>query len=190
MGRQYLRLFYGRVREKQYRNNPSSAMKDIPTASERLATVLRACGLPSLNSLARRLGLKRCENLYQIRRGNYGISEELARKIHDLYPQFSVSWLVLGLHEERPEVLSYTYDTTIRIMPLYFSLKKLKEQPAFPYRIIQLTAGLCPSARYAALTDSHECGTIETILLLCDREGEPDEELGKYKICGSITCHL
>ncbi len=165
-------------------------MQDIPAASERLATVLRASGLPSLNSLARRLGLKRSENLYQIRRGYYGISEELARRIHNLYPQFSVTWLVLGIGEERPEALSLTYDTTVRILPLYFSLRKLKEQPAFPDRIIQLTDGLCPSARYAALTDSHECGTIETILLLCDREGEPDEELGKYRICGSITCHL
>lgn len=164
-------------------------MKDTPDAAARLETVLRASGLSSLNSLACRLGLKRGENLYQIRRGHHGISEELARRIHSLYPQFSVAWLALGLTDESLRTPAFAYDTTVRILPLYFSLRRLKEQPEYPDRIIQLTAGLCPSARYAALTDSHECGSIETILLLCDRDGEPDEELGKYRICGSIVCH-
>ncbi|WP_281670778.1 hypothetical protein [Rikenella microfusus] len=164
-------------------------MKDTPDAAARLETVLRASGLPTLNSLAYKLGLKRGENLYQIRRGNNGISEELALRIHNAYPQFSVAWLVLGLTDESLRMAAFTYDTTVRILPLYFSLRRLKEQPEYPDRIVQFTAGLCPSARYAALTDSHECGTIETILLLCDREGEPDEELGKYRICGSIVCH-
>lgn len=46
--------------------------------------------------LAKTLGLKHAENLYQIKRGNYHISRRLAGIIHDHYPQYSMSWLMLG----------------------------------------------------------------------------------------------
>lgn len=46
--------------------------------------------------LAKMLELKHAENLYQIKKGNYRISRRLARIIHDRYPQYSMSWLMLG----------------------------------------------------------------------------------------------
>ena len=48
------------------------------------------------NAFARHLGLPRGENLYQIKRGNNGISCDLARRIHAQYPNYSLSWLLTG----------------------------------------------------------------------------------------------
>ena len=48
------------------------------------------------NAFARHLGLPRGENLYQIKRGNNGISYDLARRIHAQYPNYSLSWLLTG----------------------------------------------------------------------------------------------
>lgn len=46
--------------------------------------------------LAKILDLKHAENLYQIKKGNYRISRRMASIIHERYPQYSMSWLLLG----------------------------------------------------------------------------------------------
>ena len=46
--------------------------------------------------LAKELDLKHAENLYQIKKGNYRISRRMASIIHERYPQYSMSWLLLG----------------------------------------------------------------------------------------------
>lgn len=62
---------------------------------QRLEKVVRWAGL-SVNAFALHLGLGRGENLYQIKRGNNGISKELAELIVAKYPEISRAWLVTG----------------------------------------------------------------------------------------------
>ena len=62
---------------------------------QRLEQVVKWTGL-STNAFAMAIGLKRSENLYQIKRGSYGISKELARLITVKYPMISRSWLLTG----------------------------------------------------------------------------------------------
>ncbi|MDR2890117.1 MAG: hypothetical protein LBV18_00675 [Alistipes sp.] len=57
--------------------------------------MVRWTGL-SVNSFALSIGLNRGENLYQIKRGNNGISGELARMISEKYPGISRAWLIAG----------------------------------------------------------------------------------------------
>ncbi len=62
---------------------------------QRLEQVIRWTGL-STNAFAKGIGLKRSENLYQIKRGNNGISKELAELIARRYPTISAGWLLTG----------------------------------------------------------------------------------------------
>ena len=50
----------------------------------------------SVNSFALNIGLKRSENLYQIKAGNNRISQDLAERIASRYPQISRAWLLTG----------------------------------------------------------------------------------------------
>ncbi|MCD8186475.1 MAG: hypothetical protein LUD68_08550, partial [Rikenellaceae bacterium] len=51
------------------------------------------------------IGLPRSENLYQIKKGNHGISKTLAETIHRFYPPCSVGWWISG------EQSKYRYGT-------------------------------------------------------------------------------
>lgn len=62
---------------------------------QRLEQVILWTGL-STNAFAKSIGLKRSENLYQIKRGSFGISKELARLIVEKYSNISRSWLLTG----------------------------------------------------------------------------------------------
>lgn len=62
---------------------------------QRLEQVVKWSGM-STNRFAMSIGLKRSENLYQIKRGNFGISKELARLICLKYPMISRLWLLTG----------------------------------------------------------------------------------------------
>lgn len=48
------------------------------------------------NYFARYIGLARGENLYQIKRGNYGISRDVAQRIVDRFPEINLLWLLTG----------------------------------------------------------------------------------------------
>lgn len=68
---------------------------------ERLQKVIEESGL-SINAFALSIGLKRAENLYQIRKGNHEISRDLARKITNKYCNVNEAWLLTGngdMHE-------------------------------------------------------------------------------------------
>ena len=58
----------------------------------------------SVNAFARAIGLSCGETLYQIRRGNNGISPNVAKRIHQKYPGFSLAWLMFGCGESLSEV--------------------------------------------------------------------------------------
>lgn len=62
---------------------------------QRLERVIKWTGF-SVNSFALNIGLKRSENLYQIKRGNNGISRDLANLITSKYPSISKGWLLTG----------------------------------------------------------------------------------------------
>ena len=62
----------------------------------RLERVIKWTGL-SVNSFALNIGLKRSENLYQIKKGNNGISRDLATLITTKYPSVSKAWLLTGV---------------------------------------------------------------------------------------------
>lgn len=62
---------------------------------ERLEQVITWAGL-STNAFAMAVGLKRAENLYQIKKGHNGISQSLTAKITRRYPVISRSWLLTG----------------------------------------------------------------------------------------------
>ncbi|MFR9649083.1 MAG: hypothetical protein SNJ33_07570 [Rikenellaceae bacterium] len=61
----------------------------------RLEGVIQWANL-NTNAFAREIGLTRGENLYQIKRGNNGISRKLADMIVRRYPDIDLSWLLTG----------------------------------------------------------------------------------------------
>lgn len=62
---------------------------------QRLEQVIKWTGL-STNAFAVGIGLKRSENLYQIKRGNNGISKDLAELITRKYSNINRAWLLTG----------------------------------------------------------------------------------------------
>lgn len=80
--------------------DPSSCAGAVP-ARDRLRIVLQYSGERSYNALALRLGLKRSENLYRIRKGYNGISMDLALRIRNICPSLSLSWLLGGEGDPR-----------------------------------------------------------------------------------------
>ncbi len=62
---------------------------------QRIEKIVRWTGF-SVNSFALHIGLSRGENLYQIKKGNHGISKELAETISSKYPEISRGWLLTG----------------------------------------------------------------------------------------------
>ena len=48
------------------------------------------------NAFARHIGLARSENLYQIKRGNNGVSLDVANRIVAKFPEVSKLWLLTG----------------------------------------------------------------------------------------------
>ena len=80
------------------------------------------------------------------------------------------------------------YEASIRIIPFYLSLDALKVNPKEPHHFVHLSAELCRNASYAVLMTERDSGKIETIFLLCDKaSGEPEDNMGVYRICGTIT---
>lgn len=61
----------------------------------RLDQVIQYFGL-NVNSFAREIGLNRAERLYQIKKGNYAISKNLASTIVGRFPEVNESWLLTG----------------------------------------------------------------------------------------------
>lgn len=61
----------------------------------RIEAVIRRSGM-STNAFARHIGLPRGENLYQIKKGNNGVSLGLADRIVAKFPEVSKLWLLTG----------------------------------------------------------------------------------------------
>ena len=63
---------------------------------ERLQMVIDWANL-SINAFAKSIGIQRAENLYNIKRGHYGISSDLADRIVAVYPEIDHTWLLSGM---------------------------------------------------------------------------------------------
>lgn len=83
---------------------------------KRLEEVIVATG-HNVNSFAKHIGLPRGENLYQIRRGNNRISHDVARRINEKYPQYSLTWLMFGVEEPPRNTID---EKQIVRIPLYY----------------------------------------------------------------------
>ena len=62
---------------------------------ERLSAVIEQAGM-STNYFARYIGLPVAENLYRIKRGQNGISRDVAERVVEKFPQISKGWLMTG----------------------------------------------------------------------------------------------
>ena len=62
---------------------------------ERLSQIIEESGL-TIHSFAMSIGLSRSETLYQIKRGQIGISHHIAELIVSHYPEYSMGWLQTG----------------------------------------------------------------------------------------------
>ena len=103
-----------------------------------------------------------------------------------------MAWLIFGegvFEAERPVLCADQFlRASIRIIPFYLSLDALKQKPKEPHHFVHLSAELCGNACYAVLMTERNSGKIETIFLLCDKApSEPEDNLGVYRICGTIT---
>ncbi len=93
---------------------------------QRIEQVIKWSGISSVSAFAREIGLNRGENLYQIKRGNNGISRDLAESIAAKYPQISKAWLLTGEGEmlpgktarERYDIPFYKMDVTSLTDPM------------------------------------------------------------------------
>ncbi len=70
-------------------------MREKQNNWERIEAVIKWANM-STNYFARHIGLARGENLYQIKRGNNGISLDVADRIVTKYPQIDKLWLLTG----------------------------------------------------------------------------------------------
>lgn len=88
---------------------------------ERLEQIIKATH-HSANSFAKHIGLPRGENLYQIKRGNNRISLDVAQRIHDLYPEYSISWLMCGVNDS--SILPSEESQIVRV-PVFRDVQKI-----------------------------------------------------------------
>lgn len=70
-------------------------MKEKQDNWQRIEAVIKWANM-SINYFARHIGLARGENLYQIKRGNNGISLDVAERIVSKFPQIDKLWLLTG----------------------------------------------------------------------------------------------
>lgn len=109
------------------------------------------------NSFAKAIGLKRSENLYQIKKGRNRISLELARRIHACYPEYSMGWLLTGEESESAEPFPESESGmvtgfSIATLPFYRSLAgRDTNKPMIPDYCLHLSECLCNGALLATV---------------------------------------
>lgn len=117
-----------------------------PTPWERIMKVYDSSSCDSVSDFARALGLNRAENLFQIKRGNNGISLKLAEMIHKKYRRFSTGWLMTGEGSPYVDGAGPEFQT----IPYYinFSRNNLNDNPD---GAIPISRTFFPDADYATI---------------------------------------
>lgn len=154
-------------------------------AWRRLERVIEASGL-SVNSFAHYVGLRNGENLYQIRKGNYGISYDLSNRIHDKFPQYPVAWLMCG---ESETVFPAKGDAPVLRIPVYRNFPTWLFPPkGRPDSYLILSAAEAGDARIAIPAPGGLPGiAVRELLVLL---GEPQAEVEEGKACLVVTNRL
>ena len=77
----------------------------------------------TIHYFAMHIGLHRSENLYHIKRGNYGISNDLADRIVKYFPEINRTWLLTGVgsmlsnSDTEPESVPYYDKNMEEVLP-------------------------------------------------------------------------
>ena len=116
-----------------------------PDCWERIEAVVSMSRMTT-NGFARHIGLPRGENLYQIKRGNNGISLDLANRIAAKFPDVSKLWLLTGDGSmlngktELPELTPWVYFAGIALHALIAKDVDYPEKSAAHYadRLVEL----------------------------------------------------
>ena len=82
-------------KDKNYYYKCEIEMQEKLNNWQRMEAVIKWANM-STNYFARFIGLPRGENLYQIKRGNNGISRDVARRVVEKFPQIDKLWLLTG----------------------------------------------------------------------------------------------
>lgn len=77
------------------KSKQNQAKNEILTNWQRIEMVIQQSKMTA-NAFARHIGLPRGENLYQIKKGNNGISLDVANRICQRYPEIDKLWLLTG----------------------------------------------------------------------------------------------
>ncbi|MBQ4503642.1 MAG: hypothetical protein II986_08245 [Alistipes sp.] len=72
---------------------------------ERLSQIIEESGM-TIHSFAMAIGLSRSETLYQIKRGQIGISHHIAELVTSHYPEYSKAWLQTGYGSKYADPIS------------------------------------------------------------------------------------
>ncbi len=97
------------------------------TPWKRLEAVIIAHGFKSVNAFAKHIGLRRSENLYQIKRGKNNISPRLASTIARHFPEVSRGWLLTGEGQmllTSPHTSPAHHQTVFYIDPFFVSSRE------------------------------------------------------------------
>lgn len=116
---------------------------DSLTNAQRIDRLLEHTGL-NARSFAFRIGLKHPDTIYHIQRGRNGISERLAERIIEVFPEVAKGWLRSGegqmLRSDPPEETSGTVVRPIRTRATDIRV----ERQRVPLYDFEATAGLTP----------------------------------------------
>lgn len=111
---------------------------------ERIEKVLKHAEM-STNYFAKYIGLPRGENLYQIKRGNNRVSLDVAQKIHEKFPKFSISWLMCG----DTGFADIGDNENVRVLPLYRDMWKMRLPPVKSHEQFIISAAAANGAEFA-----------------------------------------
>lgn len=131
---------------------------------ERISQIIKHYDFESVSQFARHIGLNRGENLYQIKRGNNGISKELAEMISEKFPELSKAWVLTG---EGTMMLGASADPKMKDVvgiPFYRNFPQ-NRPPSEPDKALYFSKEIVYDADFAA-----RCNTDELLPLY-----KPDE---------------
>ena len=154
----------------------------VPTPWERIERVIDASGLTT-NGFARHIGLPRGENLYQIKRGNNGISRDLAERINRHYPQFSLLWLLTGRGTPGQQ------DSGVLTLPFYGDLREAVFPAGSVRGHLTLSAAVAFGAEAAVRYGGEAFGPLLRNPILLLRAYREDEEPLYGNLHGVVTEH-
>lgn len=138
------------------------------SAWERINQIIRHYSFPSVSAFARHIGLKRGENLYQIKRGKNGISRELAQRITHSFPNISQAWILTGEGAMLPETDKNFILNEIFRLPFYQNFP-FNRPPGEPDKHLYLSKELTHNADFAVTCRTDELLPLykrDTILFL------------------------